>query len=255
MKLGIFMMPLHPPGRVHAETYDEDLELIKLADRLGYSEAWIGEHFLLPWENMPSPDLFIARALGETEQIVFGTGVVLLHFHNPVFVAHRIAMLDHLAKGRLYFGVGAGGSASDTELFEIDTDAGSLRDRMREGVEVIVRLWEEGPFEYEGTFFNLGKPEDRSHLEMGFHMTPYQKPHPPIAVAGASARSETLELGGEKEWWPLSGDWSTHRGSLTPGGLSRRAPRGRASTRRGATGGSRGRCTWRRAPSRPRMTR
>ena len=205
MKLGIFMMPLHPPGRVHAETYEEDLELISHADKLGYSEAWIGEHFLLPWENMPSPELFIARALGETERIKFGTGVVLLHFHDPVHVAHRIAMLDHLARGRLYFGIGAGGSASDAEMFGIDTNVGTLRDRMREAVELIVKIWEDGPFNYQGRFFSLTQPEDRTHMEVGFHMRPYQRPHPPIAVAGASARSETLELAGEMGWLPLSG--------------------------------------------------
>ena len=111
MKIGLFMMPLHPPGRVHADTYDEDLELVRSADQLGFSEIWIGEHLQLPWENMPTPELFIARALGETERIVFGTGVVLLHLHDPVQAAHRIAMLDHLAKGRFMFGIGSGGSS------------------------------------------------------------------------------------------------------------------------------------------------
>ena len=65
MKLGLFMMPLHPPGRILAESYDEDLGLIKHADQVGFSEVWVGEHMLLPWENMPDPQLFIARALGE----------------------------------------------------------------------------------------------------------------------------------------------------------------------------------------------
>ena len=205
MKLGLFMMPLHPPGRLHAETYDEDLETVVLADRLGYSEAWIGEHFLLPWENMPAPELFIARAIGETENIVLGTGVVLLALHNPVLEAHRLAMLDHLAKGRFYFGIGAGGGPIDFETFVIDGDLGGPRERMTECVELIVRLWEEGPFEHQGRFYNVGIPEDRTEMELGFHMKPYQKPHPPIAVAGASVRSETLELAGEKGWWPLSG--------------------------------------------------
>ena len=212
MKIGLFMMPLHPPGRIHAETYDEDLEVISLADRLGFSEAWIGEHFLLPWENMPSPELFIARALGETEQITFGTGVVLLHFHNPVHVAHRIAMLDHLAKGRLYFGIGSGGSPSDMEMFGMDAEAGTALERMREGIDVIIELWEKGPFEYHGKFFDVGKPEDTP--ERRFHMRPYQKPHPPIAVAGASARSQTLEVAGERGWLPLSSSL-VHSSKLT----------------------------------------
>ena len=204
MNIGLFMMPLHPPGRLHADTYDEDLELLAFADDLGYSEAWIGEHFLLPWENMPGPDLFIARALGVTKQMRLGTGVVLLHFHNPVLLAHRIAMLDHLARGRFFFGIGAGGSASDIEIFGLDTEAGSPRQRMTECIDLIVRLWEEGPFDYQGKFFSVARPEDRSNMELGFHMRPYQQPHPPIAVAGASVRSETLELAGERGWWPLS---------------------------------------------------
>ena len=136
--------------------------------------------------------------------MVFGTGVVLLHFHNPVMVAHRIAMLDHLAKGRLYFGIGSGGSASDLETFSIDTNAGSPRARMKESIELIVDLWEKGPVEYHSKFFDMGRPEERLNMELGYHMTPYQKPHPPIAVAGASVRSETLELAGEKGWWPMS---------------------------------------------------
>ena len=99
MNLGLFNMPLHPPGRPHWETYDEDLELMAYVDKLGFSEAWIGEHFTTQWENIPAPDLFIARALGETEQLTMGTGVSLLAFHNPIKLAHRIAMLDHLATG------------------------------------------------------------------------------------------------------------------------------------------------------------
>ena len=108
MKLGLFDMPLHAPDRNLTETYDQNLELLKLTDKLGYDEAWIGEHFTIVWENMPAPDLFIARAIGETERIVLATGVILLAFHDPVMVAHRIAMLDHLAKGRFYMGIGSG---------------------------------------------------------------------------------------------------------------------------------------------------
>ena len=204
MNLGLFMMPLHPPSRILSESYDEDLEVIRHADRLGLNEVWIGEHMLLPWENMPTPELFIARALGDTDQIVFGTGVVLLHEHNPVHVAHRIAMLDHLAKGRLMFGIGSGGSPSDTEILGIPGEPAIQRERMTEAIDLILRLWKEGPFDYDGVHYRMQKPKDRSEMEVAFHMRPYQNPHPPIAVAGTSARSSTLELAGERGWIPLS---------------------------------------------------
>ena len=215
MKLGLFSMPLHDPERPHAETYDEDLETLARGDRLGFCEAWIGEHFTLPWENIPAPDIFIARALGVTEQMDLGTGVVLLHYHNPVMVAHRIAMLDHLAKGRFFFGIGAGGSPEESGVFGIASGTGSPRDRMNESIDLITKLWtEEEPFEYDGKYFNSTVYDPMPDRRLWFHMRPYQKPHPPIAVAGTSPRSETLSVAGEKGWWPMSSAF-VHRSKLS----------------------------------------
>ena len=73
-------------------------------DRMGYKEAYIGEHFTFTWENIPSPDLFIAKAVAMTENIVFGTGITCMPIHNPAVVAHRIAQLDHLAHRALPLG-------------------------------------------------------------------------------------------------------------------------------------------------------
>ena len=106
MEFGLFMMPLHPPRRSYADSYDRDMELIVLADKLGYHEAWIGEHITEMWENAPVPELLIAQALALTENIVLATGVTMLPLHHPVDTAHRIAMLDHMARGRFYWGIG-----------------------------------------------------------------------------------------------------------------------------------------------------
>ena len=206
MKLGIFMMPLHSPERLLSETLDEDLEVVAWADKLGYEEAWIGEHFTLPWENIPAPDLFIARALGITERIVMGTGVVLLHFHDPTIVAYRIAMLDHMAKGRLFFGIGSGATPTDAELFGIDLASGAPRRKMQESIDVIVKLWtEEEPFEHKGEFFHVRTPEALPQARLGFN--PEACTSDPIRRSrweGSTPRSETLELAGEKGWWPMS---------------------------------------------------
>ncbi len=208
MRLGLFFMPCHPPGKLHAETYQEDLKVLGWGDELGYSEAWIAEHHTLPWENVPAPDLFVARAIGETEQITLGTGVVLLPFHNPIHVAHRIAMLDHLAKGRFYFGIGSGGAPSEYEMYGMDVQLGNQRAMMRESIELIIRLWtEEEPFEHRGEFYSAKVPQAQPELGMGYHMRPFQKPHPPVAVAGFSPNSGTLEIAGEKGWWPMSSNF------------------------------------------------
>ena len=102
MNFGVFMMPLHPPRRSFADAYDRDIALLVLADQLGYHEAWIGEHITETWENAPVPELLIAHALARTERLIFATGVTMLPLHHPVDTAHRIAMLDHMARGRFY---------------------------------------------------------------------------------------------------------------------------------------------------------
>src|SRR5438067_8294852 len=119
MRLGYFTMPLHPPGSDPAQTMADDLEQLVTLDGLGYSEAWVGEHFTSVWENIPCPDLFLAQALALTKSIVLGTGVSCLPNHHPVMLAQRIAQLDQRARGRLYGGIGAGALADDFGLFDV----------------------------------------------------------------------------------------------------------------------------------------
>ena len=120
MRLGLFMMPLHPSYRAIADCYDRDIDQLVLADKLGFDEAWLGEHFTEKWENAPSPDLLIAKALALTERIRFGTGVTLLGMHEPVYLAPRVAMLEHLARGGGDERNGLGGRDLDDDLVEGD---------------------------------------------------------------------------------------------------------------------------------------
>ena len=124
MDIGLFMFPGHRPETPIGPGADWDLELIRWADELGYSQVWIGEHFTVPWEPCPAPDLLIARAIDQTAQIRLGAGSHSLPYHHPAMLAHRVAYLDHLSKGRLNFGIGASGTPSDLHLYGIDADAG-----------------------------------------------------------------------------------------------------------------------------------
>ena len=206
MDFGIFMMPLHPPHRSFADSYDLDLDLIVTADKLGFSEAWIGEHITERWENAPCPDLLIAKALAMTDRIILGTGVTLLAIHNPVELAHRIAMLDHLARGRFYWGIGSRGLSTDLQIFGIDPKESALvRERAAETLDVVLKMWaNEGKFEYHGKYFDISAPELDPVTERGFYMKPYQSPHPPIGVAATSVASDSLRLAGQRGWIPMS---------------------------------------------------
>src|SRR5262249_13039811 len=69
MKLGYFTMPVHSPARRYVETLKEDREAFILADRLGYSEGYCGEHLTDAAENIPNSMMFIATLLGATSQM------------------------------------------------------------------------------------------------------------------------------------------------------------------------------------------
>ena len=87
MKLGTFMMPLHPPEKDRTIGFEEDIEFVVRADELGFTEAWIGQHHTLAWEPIPSNDVFIANVLPRTQNIRLGSGVSILPQHHPVNVA------------------------------------------------------------------------------------------------------------------------------------------------------------------------
>jgi len=203
MQLGLFMMPLHPSYRPIADCYDRDIDQLVLADKLGFDEAWLGEHFTEKWENAPAPDLLIAKSLALTENIRFGTGVTLLGMHEPVYLAHRIAMMDHLARGRFQWGIGLGGIPTDMKLMGLDPS--TARGRAAEALEVILGLWQaEDGFEHHGEFFDIEAPELDPVTERGLHMKPLQRPHPPIAVAASTPKSSSLSFAGARGWSPMS---------------------------------------------------
>jgi len=203
MRLGAFMMPSHPPEREIRAGIEYDLAQLRLLDVLGFREAWIGEHFTAPWEPCPAPDLLIAQALRETERIVLAPGAHLLPYHHPIELAHRVAYLDHMARGRYMLGVGISALPGDLLLYDMDAEGGENRRRTLESLEIMLRLWQEGAFDFDGEFWNVRRPATGFDF-LGVHLKPYQAPHPPIGIAGLSAGSKTLELAGERGFLPLS---------------------------------------------------
>ena len=205
MRLGYFTMPLHPPGSNFTQTLQDDLEQMVVLDQLGYQEAWIGEHFTAEWENIPAPDLFIAQALTMTKDIMFGTGVTCLPNHNPFTLAHRIAQLDHMARGRFLWGIGSGGFPGDFDVFGFDPATGDQRKMAAEALDLVIKLWRDPkPGVYKSKWWEFRVPEEVDSIGQRWHIRPYQQPHPPIGVAGVSPKSETLYLAGERGYIPMS---------------------------------------------------
>ena len=170
---GVFLAPFHEVGENPTLALERDLDLIALCDRLGFQEAWVGEHHSTGWETIASPEMFLAFAAERTRHIRLGTGAVSLPYHHPLMVADRIVMLDHLSRGRINFGVGPGGHVTDAVMLGLDP--ARLRDMMAESLDVIIRLLTDpSAYSHEGSWFRL--------VDAVLQLRPYQRPHPPIFV-------------------------------------------------------------------------
>jgi alkanesulfonate monooxygenase SsuD/methylene tetrahydromethanopterin reductase-like flavin-dependent oxidoreductase (luciferase family) len=231
---GMFIMPFHDPAKPLGQCYDEDLELIVRAEELGFSEFWIGEHHTMKYENIVMPEIFIARALGETRRIRMGPAPVCLNQHNPAHVASRLAFLDHLSKGRLNLCFGPGSVTADQELYGAEPkNAAAMVD---EAMEMILRLWSsEPPYEIEGKFWTIRlKKSVDPETGIGYIHKPLQQPHPPISMPGTSRNSATMRTAGQKGFQPfghcliagnvLADNWQTYeKAALEVGRQPKRA--------------------------------
>src|SRR5438270_5134574 len=154
LRFGIFLAPFHPVGQNPTLALQRDLELIQRLDQLGYHEAWVGEHHSAGYEIIASPEVFIAMAAERTRHIRLGTGVSSLPYHQPLMLADRMVLLDHLTRGRVMLGAGPGSLPSDAWMMGIEPAV--QRDRMEEALEAILALLrDEKPIDRSTDWFTL----------------------------------------------------------------------------------------------------
>jgi alkanesulfonate monooxygenase SsuD/methylene tetrahydromethanopterin reductase-like flavin-dependent oxidoreductase (luciferase family) len=207
MKLATFMMPLHPPGRKPAETLAEDREAILLADKLGYAEAYVGEHITDLAENVTSSLMFLASVAHDTKNIVLGSGTVNMANGHPAAIAAQVAMLDHMLKGRFIFGISPGGLMSDAEAFgNLDKDRNAI---FLESINMVLDIWKsDGPYDLDGKFFKVTtKKTSILEIGQGAILKPYQKPHPPIVVTAVAPHSRGVTEAAKRGWMPISANF------------------------------------------------
>lgn len=189
MKIGIFYeLQLPRPWNPDSELklFQNSLEQVALADRLGLDYVWAVEHhFLEEYAHCSAPEVFLAACSQRTRNIRLGHGVVLMPpgYNHPARVAERIATLDLVSNGRVEFGTGE--SSSEAELGGFGIARGDKRAMWQEALEAACRMMAEEPF-----MGHAGR-----HFQMPVRNVvpkPVQKPHPPVWVA--CSRRETIHL-------------------------------------------------------------
>ena len=173
LRHGVFMAPFHPVDEDPTECLQRDFELMEWLDRLGFAEAWIGEHHSAGYEIIASPELFIAAAAERTRHIRLGTGVVSLPYHNPFTLAGRLMQLDYMTRGRAMFGVGPGSLVYDA--IKMGLVPQEQRRKLDEALDVIVELMQGRTVSRKTDWFDLR--EARLQLKC------YSQPMMEMAVA------------------------------------------------------------------------
>ena len=207
MNLGFFTMPLHPPGRDYVETLKEDRAAIALADELGFTEAYVGEHVTDISEPVTDCVAFLASLMPVTKTIKLGTGTVNLPNGHPAAIAAKVAMLDNLLEGRFVFGISPGGLPSDWEVFgNLSVDR---RAKFAECIDHVLALWTtDPPYNLTGEHWNISTERTLlADIGQGVMVRPYQRPHPPIVVTVVEPSSPSAAEAARRGWDIISANF------------------------------------------------
>jgi len=207
MNLGFFTMPIHPLEKDWRVSLAEDREAFILADELGYTEGYVGEHHTDRAENITSSMMFICTLIEATRRIKLGTGTLNMPNNHPAAVAANVAMLDHMLDGRFIMGISPGGLMSDAEVFgNLEADRNAM---FLECINQVLEIWNsEPPYSIKGKYWNLVL-EKQLMLDLGQgHLPkPLQKPHPPIVVTAVAPFSKGVTEAAARGWDPISANF------------------------------------------------
>jgi alkanesulfonate monooxygenase SsuD/methylene tetrahydromethanopterin reductase-like flavin-dependent oxidoreductase (luciferase family) len=180
VKFGHFCLPTYFP-EVDGDVGDymrRWIGFLASCDELGFDSLWCNEHHFNAYGGiLPSTPMMLSALAQRTRRVMLGTSIVVLPLHNPIEVAEQFAMVDLMSGGRVALGVGRGFVTHDYEVHGIPYEESQAR--TTEGLEVILKAWQDGPFSHQGNFHRF------EHVDVW--PKPEQRPHPPIFVACTSS--------------------------------------------------------------------
>ncbi len=188
MRFGV-LYEIHTPRPWHENSdfdrYWEAIDEVKLAESVGFDNVWAVEHhFTEEFAHCSSPEIFLTAVAQHTTTIRIGHGVVLLpkNYNHALRVAERGAALDILSKGRLDLGTGRSATVLELKAFQIDPE--DTRPQWEEAIQILGKYWTQERVNFEGKYYQIPKRTVLPH--------PYQKPHPPLWMAGGQKTSVEL---------------------------------------------------------------
>ena len=190
VKFGYYLLNTYVPelDGESPELYARWLEQIDAAENLGFDSLWVTEHHFRYFGGMmPSPSVLLAAAAQRTRNMRLGAAVSILPMHNPLRIAEEFAMVDLLSNGRVILGAGRGMHPTEYKVFSADWE--TAQQRLPEALDIIIRAWTGGEFEWAGKHYSFPK--------IAVYPKPMQKPHPPIYVT-ANKDPESFQMIGRR---------------------------------------------------------
>ena len=197
MKFGTIHTPHWDEGITQEQVLRQTADRMVRAESLGFWSAWTTEHHfgndptylpygardrqVLAYDVVADPMTLLAYVAARTTRLRLGTGVMVLHFHHPVHVAERTAMVDLLSGGRLELGVGRGSGYNEPLFFGVPDVVADNQDKFYEELDLLLKAWTGRRFSHKGNYFDTP--------EVSIVPSPLQRPHPPVYLSNRSLRS------------------------------------------------------------------
>ncbi len=213
MKVGILQIFQNYEGQGDdAEVVDGELQLGVLAEEVGFDKVWAVEHHFTDYAACPDNFTYLACLAGRTQRIRLGTGAVIVPWNDPLRVAEKVSLLDHLSGGRLDVGLGRGLSRIEYSQFGIDM--GESRDRFDEAAQMIIEGLEKGYVEGKGEYYAQPRAEIRPRPRAGIRDRLYCVGMSPESVEQAAALGGRLMVFTQQMWQTFAdGDLKSWRES------------------------------------------
>jgi alkanesulfonate monooxygenase SsuD/methylene tetrahydromethanopterin reductase-like flavin-dependent oxidoreductase (luciferase family) len=188
---------------------EQEIRLGELADELGFHALWPVEHHFRDYSFCPDNTVFLAHMAARTKRILLGTGAVILPWNEPLRVAEKIALLDHLSNGRVLFGMGRGLSRFEYEGFGIPM--GESRDRFDEAAPMILDALETGTIEGDGPYFPQPRTPIRPAPSRTFRDRTYCVAMSPDSVDAAADLAARMVMFSQRPWNDQAASVQTYR--------------------------------------------
>ena len=171
MKVGMTLQLTSFGNKPDFQTYQEELSVGDMAERLGFDSIWTLDHHFTGYVMSPDPVALLMYVAGRTQRIQLGTAVIVLPWHDPVEVAEKIALLDLVSGGRTIFGFGRGAASIEYAGFRIPME--EARERFVESAMIIRKGLTQESFSHDGKYYKVPeiqiRPRAISHPETRFY--------------------------------------------------------------------------------------